>query len=54
MHVLGLYKDALSPSHAASSDHTARLWHVDRTDPLREYRGHAKAITAIAYNDRRL
>ncbi|XP_064406213.1 target of rapamycin complex subunit lst8-like [Halichondria panicea] len=37
----------------ASSDHVARLWHVDKTEPLREYQGHTKALTAIAYNDRR-
>lgn len=37
----------------ASSDHCARLWHVDKTSPVREYQGHTKAVTAIAYNDRR-
>ena len=37
----------------ASSDHTARLWHVDRSDPIREYQGHTKAVTALAYNDSR-
>lgn len=37
----------------ASSDHIARLWHVDRTDPLREYQGHSKPVTALAYNDNR-
>lgn len=37
----------------ASSDHVARLWHVDKTDPVREYQGHTKAVTALAYNDSR-
>lgn len=36
----------------ASSDHVARLWHVDQGHPLREYQGHTKAITALAYSDR--
>ena len=38
---------------AASSDHVARLWLVDRSDPVREYQGHNKAVTALAYNDKR-
>lgn len=37
----------------ASSDHVARLWHVDKTEPVREYQGHTKAVTALAYNDSR-
>ena len=37
----------------ASSDHVARLWLVDRSDPVREYQGHNKAVTALAYNDKR-
>lgn len=36
----------------ASSDHVARLWHVEQTLPLREYQGHTKAVTAIAYSDK--
>lgn len=35
----------------ASSDHVARLWHVNRPNHIREYQGHTKAITAIAYSD---
>ena len=36
----------------ASSDHVARLWHVEQTQPIREYHGHSKAVTALAYCDK--
>ncbi|XP_019852280.1 PREDICTED: target of rapamycin complex subunit lst8-like isoform X2 [Amphimedon queenslandica] len=35
-----------------ASDHVARLWHVEQSSPIREYQGHSKAITSIAYSDR--
>ena len=38
-------------SVTASSDHVARLWHTEKSDPVREYRGHTKPVTALAYND---
>ena len=55
-HTFYMYNYYISPLNCvrtASSDHTARLWHVDRSDPIREYQGHTKAVTALAYNDSR-
>lgn len=36
---------------AASSDGTARLWKIETKTIEREYLGHSKAITAIAFKD---
>ena len=35
----------------ASSDQTARLWSVDGGDVKREYTGHQKPITCLAFRD---
>uniref|UniRef100_A0A2M4ATI3 Target of rapamycin complex subunit lst8 n=1 Tax=Anopheles triannulatus TaxID=58253 RepID=A0A2M4ATI3_9DIPT len=35
----------------ASSDHMARLWRIDNQSVEREYSGHAKAVTALAFLD---
>lgn len=35
----------------ASSDNYARLWKLDTKDIEREYVGHQKAITALAFRD---
>ncbi|XP_076458828.1 target of rapamycin complex subunit lst8-like [Babylonia areolata] len=35
----------------ASSDNTARLWSVDGGDVKREYSGHQKAVTCLAFRD---
>lgn len=35
----------------ASSDGTARLWKVETKTIEREYLGHSKALTAIAFKD---
>ena len=34
-----------------SSDTVARLWNINTGDCVREYTGHQKAITAIAFSD---
>lgn len=34
-----------------SSDNMMRLWRVDGGTPIREYSGHQKAITALAFAD---
>lgn len=36
---------------AASSDGTARLWKIETKTIEREYLGHSKALTAIAFHD---
>ncbi len=36
---------------SASSDKTAKLWDVKTGDVILEYKGHHKAITAVALND---
>ncbi|XP_033630414.1 target of rapamycin complex subunit lst8-like [Asterias rubens] len=35
----------------ASSDHTARLWNLEQSEVKREFNGHQKAITALAFSD---
>lgn len=35
----------------ASSDSVVRLWHVDTAEIKREYTGHQKAVTALAFSD---
>ena len=34
-----------------SSDKTAKLWDVKSGEVILEYKGHTKAITAVALND---
>lgn len=41
----------MSISVAASSDGVARLWNVATGVVEREYQGHQKAITALAFRD---
>ncbi|XP_058127549.1 protein LST8 homolog [Anopheles ziemanni] len=38
----------------ASSDHTPRLWRIDTKTIEREYNGHSKAVTALAFRDERI
>lgn len=38
-------------SFQGSSDGTARLWNVDSAKVEKEYSGHTKAITTIAFVD---
>lgn len=35
----------------ASSDSVVRLWHVETAEVTREYTGHQKAVTALAFSD---
>lgn len=35
----------------ASSDSVVRLWHVESAETRREYTGHQKAVTALAFSD---
>ncbi|KXJ27134.1 target of rapamycin complex subunit lst8 [Exaiptasia diaphana] len=35
----------------ASSDSIARLWNVDEAEVVREYKGHQKAVVALAFRD---
>ncbi|GAB6020253.1 hypothetical protein CHUAL_002971 [Chamberlinius hualienensis] len=35
----------------ASSDHVARLWSIEQGEVIREYSGHQKAVTALAFRD---
>lgn len=35
----------------ASSDSVVRLWHVETAETRREYTGHQKAVTALAFSD---
>lgn len=37
--------------HAASSDGLARIWNIGLGTIEREYQGHQKAVTAIAFRD---
>jgi len=37
--------------HAASSDGVARLWNVETGAVEREYNGHQKAVTSLAFRD---
>lgn len=37
--------------YVASSDHTARLWSVEQGAIKREFNGHQKAVTALAFSD---
>jgi G protein beta subunit-like protein len=35
----------------ASSDNIARLWNIDAGEVVREYKGHQKAVIALAFRD---
>ena len=35
----------------ASSDHVARLWSLESGTVKREYQGHQKAVTSLAFRD---
>lgn len=35
----------------ASSDNVARLWNVNSGEVIREYVGHQKAVTCVAFRD---
>lgn len=35
----------------ASSDFTAKLWDLSKSEVIKEYRGHQKAVVCIALND---
>jgi G protein beta subunit-like protein len=37
--------------HVASSDGVARLWNVQTGAVEREYNGHQKAVTSLAFRD---
>lgn len=40
--------------YLASSDGVARLWNVSTGTVEREYQGHQKAVTALAFRDEEL